>query len=70
MYHLSWDESHSFSQMESLGGDVHSPPGVSSEDSGEALDIVALGGNGTLVHLYKDRTGWETQWEDLGVESE
>ena len=69
IYHLSWDENHSFSKMESLGGDVHSPPGVNSEDDGEALDIVALGGNGTLVHLYKDRTGWEAEWEDLGVES-
>lgn len=69
MYHISWDAEGVFADdMDRLKGSVYSPPTFES-DGGNVFDIVALGENGTLVHLQKDRSGWESEWEDLGIEA-
>lgn len=67
LFHLSWDADGEFSDMESLGGDIHSA--VWMEPDGDVVDIVALSGKGTLVHKHKDRSGWEDDWEDLEIEA-
>lgn len=65
MYHLNWDDG-SYSNLQSMGGDIISVPAVVSV-SENVLDVVALSQGGTLVHQHFDGFGWESGWEDLDI---
>lgn len=67
LYHQTWT-SDSFANMERLGGSIISRPAVVRLGSG-TFDVVALGSNGTLQHLYFNGDEWEENWEDLGLEA-
>lgn len=67
VYHQSWTPD-SFPPMKSLGGSIISQPAAATLGD-DTLDIVALGTNGTLQHLFFDGDGWEETWEDLGIEA-
>lgn len=69
MYHWSWSgSSRSYSDMETLGGNLTSVPSVISLSRG-AYDVVATGVNGKLQRLHYDGSDWAGDWEELDFEA-
>ncbi|KAI0155209.1 hypothetical protein GGR57DRAFT_92125 [Xylariaceae sp. FL1272] len=66
MYHFSWDEESSYSELEALGGNFSSIPSVIVTTS-QRLDVVAVGTDDKLKHRALINSTWILDWEDMGV---